>query len=53
MDNPVIATPLNSAKFETDELTVTERDFTNKINLRGDFESPSVVSALSLSLIHI
>lgn len=50
MDNPVIATPLNSAKFETDGLTVTERDFTNKINLRGDFESSPVVSALSTVL---
>ncbi len=47
MDNPVIATPLDSAAFEIDGLTVEEMGFTNKINLRGDFETAAVNSGLS------
>ena len=47
MDNPVIATPLNGAGFEIDGLSVVEQGVTCKINLRGDFESPSVISALT------
>jgi len=47
VDNPAIATPLKLAKFDTDGLTVVERGSLNKINLRGNFESPSVNSALS------
>ena len=47
VDNPVIETPLNGVVFETDGLTVVESRFINKINLRGDFDSPSVISTLS------
>jgi len=50
VDNPVIATPLNSAEYKTDGLTVEEQGFTNKINLRGDFESTTANSALSTIL---
>ena len=50
MDNPAIATPLNGARFEIDGLTVTESAFTNKVNLRGDFNSPSANSALNALL---
>ena len=47
MDSPVIATPLDGAGFEIDGLTVEESHFTNKINLRGDFDSSTVNSGLS------
>lgn len=47
MDNPAIATPLKGSNFEVDGLTVVELGFANKTNLRGDFDSPAVNSALS------
>ncbi len=50
MDNPVIATPLNAAKIDTDGLTVAELGHTSKVNLRGDFSSSSVNNALTTLL---
>lgn len=47
MDNPVVATPLEASSFDTDGLSVTEEVLINKINLRGEFESPDVNKALA------
>lgn len=47
MDNPVIATPMNGAGFDTDDLTVVELGMVNKINLRGKFGSEVTDTALN------
>ncbi len=50
MDSPVIATPLSAVKIDTDGFTALELGHISKINLRGDFDSPAVVGALTTLL---
>lgn len=46
MVSPVVETPLNNAAFGTDDVSVKELGFINKVVLRGDFANESTVAAL-------
>lgn len=47
MANPIQETPLQIASIDTDGFKVEELAYINKINLRGDFESPACNAALT------